>query len=56
MKCITTSNLIERLKINGALARKAIPILEEKGLIKCVIKSGSQRIYTRSVTAAEDED
>ena len=56
MKCITTSGLIERLKINGSLARKALPLLEEKGLIKCIVKNGSMRVYTRATKATKEDD
>lgn len=56
MKCITTAALIERLKINGALARKAFPLLEEKGLIRCVVKSGQQRVYTRATNGVEEDE
>ena len=37
MKLITPSALVERLKINGALARAAIKELQEKGMIKPII-------------------
>ena len=41
--------LVERLKVNGALARAAIKELQEKGLIKMVSYHHTQRIYTRDV-------
>mmetsp|Transcript_4151 Transcript_4151/g.6334 ORF Transcript_4151/g.6334 Transcript_4151/m.6334 type:complete len:111 (+) Transcript_4151:98-430(+) len=48
MKLITTSSLVERLKINGSLARAAVRELEEKGLIRCVSRHSKQLIYTRA--------
>lgn len=48
MKLVTTSALVERLKINGSLARHAILELEQKGLIRCVSRHSSQLVYTRA--------
>merc|ERR1719284_925014 len=48
MKLITVATVVERLKINGSLARRAILELEEKGLIKCITKHQKQVIYTRA--------
>jgi len=45
--------LIERLKINGSLARIAIRHLEKEGTIKRIVHHSSQLIYTRPTTAAE---
>ena len=50
MKLVTPSALVERLKINGALARAAIKELQEKGMIKPVCVHHTQWIYTRNVT------
>jgi small subunit ribosomal protein S25e len=47
-KLISTSVLVDRLKINGSLARLAIKELEKEGLIKPVVLHGDQIIYTRS--------
>ncbi|KAJ3039853.1 40S ribosomal protein S25 [Rhizophlyctis rosea] len=52
-KLVTPSVLVDRLRINGSLARVAIRELEEKGLIRLVSAHGSQLIYTRA-TKAED--
>ena len=49
MKLITPSALVERLKINGALARAAIKELQEKGMIKPIQVHHTQWIYTRDV-------
>ena len=51
MKLITPSALVERLKINGALARAAIKELQEKGMIKMVSYHHTQWIFTRDVAA-----
>ncbi|OMJ10258.1 40S ribosomal protein S25 [Smittium culicis] len=44
-KLITTSVLVDRLRINGSLARKALKELHEAGAIKLVSSHGSQTIY-----------
>eukprot|EP00617_Octactis_speculum_P024971 CAMPEP_0185743436 /NCGR_PEP_ID=MMETSP1174-20130828/1181_1 /TAXON_ID=35687 /ORGANISM="Dictyocha speculum, Strain CCMP1381" /LENGTH=98 /DNA_ID=CAMNT_0028416131 /DNA_START=108 /DNA_END=404 /DNA_ORIENTATION=+ len=48
MKLITPSALVERLKINGSLARAAIKELEADDLIKRVSYSHAQWVYTRA--------
>ena len=48
MKLITASAVVERLKVNAALARAAIRELELKGDIKCVSKHHTQLVYTRA--------
>ncbi|KAJ1914866.1 40S ribosomal protein S25 [Mycoemilia scoparia] len=47
-KLITPSILVDRLKINGSLARKALAQLEEENLIRLVSSHNSQLIYTRA--------
>ncbi|GAA5897979.1 hypothetical protein JCM8208_003213 [Rhodotorula glutinis] len=47
-KMISQSVLIERMKINGSLARVAIAHLEKEGLIKPVIHHRAQLVYTRT--------
>lgn len=42
------SVLIERMKINGSLARVAIAHLQKEGLIKPVIHHRAQLVYTRT--------
>ncbi|GAA6041144.1 hypothetical protein JCM8097_004137 [Rhodosporidiobolus ruineniae] len=49
-KMISQSVLIERMKINGSLARVAIKHLEKEGLIKPVIHHRAQQVYTRTTT------
>lgn len=52
-KLITPSIISERIKVNGSLARQAIRILEEQGLIVRVGEPSSKlQIYTRKVTTA----
>ncbi|TKA67388.1 40S ribosomal protein S25 [Friedmanniomyces simplex] len=48
-RLITVAVLVDRLKINGSLARKALADLEEKGTIKKVVAHNSGNIYTRAV-------
>ena len=52
-KLITPSALVERLKINGSLAREALKELKEKGLIKPVSVHHAQIIYTRAVGGSD---
>ncbi|KAL0635269.1 40S ribosomal protein S25 [Maublancomyces gigas] len=52
-RLITVAVLVDRLKINGSLARKALSELEEKGVIKKVVGHSKLSIYTRAVAAAE---
>ncbi|EME47583.1 40S ribosomal protein S25 [Fulvia fulva] len=48
-RLITVAVLVDRLKINGSLARKALNDLEEKGVIKQVIGHSACKVYTRAV-------
>jgi len=48
-RLITVATLVDRLKINGSLARRALVDLEEKGLIKKVVGHSKLSIYTRAV-------
>ncbi|PPQ94199.1 hypothetical protein CVT25_006853 [Psilocybe cyanescens] len=49
-KFISQSILIERLKINGSLARVAITHLERDKLIKRIVHHSAQLIYTRTTS------
>ncbi|GMH51613.1 hypothetical protein TrRE_jg5682 [Triparma retinervis] len=53
MKLITVAAMVERLKINAGLARKAMLELTEAGLIKPIVVSAKMKIYTRA--GAEEE-
>ncbi|KAL2916876.1 40S ribosomal protein S25 [Polyrhizophydium stewartii] len=55
-KLVTTSVLVDRLRINGSLARAAIRELESKGLIRLVSSHGSQSIYTRATKSEDAEE
>lgn len=44
---ISQSTLIDRMKINGSLARVAIQHLEREGQIKRLIHHHGQLVYTR---------
>ncbi|KAH9907960.1 ribosomal protein S25 [Xylariomycetidae sp. FL2044] len=52
-RLVTVSTLVDRLKINGSLARKCLKDLEEKGQIKPVVTHSKMKIYTRAVGASE---
>ena len=45
-RLITVATLVDRLKINGSLARKALSDLEEKGQIKKVVRHSKLSIYS----------
>lgn len=48
-RLITVATLVDRLKINGSLARKALNDLEEKGQIKKVVGHSRLSIYSTSL-------
>jgi small subunit ribosomal protein S25e len=45
-RLITTAVLVDRLKINGSLARKALAELEQKGVIKKIVGHHKLNIYS----------
>lgn len=45
-RLITVATLVDRLKINGSLARKALAELEQKGQIKKVVGHSKMNIYS----------
>lgn len=45
-RLITVAVLVDRLKINGSLARKALADLESKGQIKKVVSHNTGNIYS----------
>jgi small subunit ribosomal protein S25e len=55
MKLITVSAIVEKLKVNAGLARRALRDLAADGTIRPVLISQSQVIYTRNVTEGEEE-
>lgn len=45
-RLVTVAVLVDRLKINGSLARRALADLEEKGVIKKIVGHHSNNIYS----------
>lgn len=45
-RLVTTATLVDRLKINGSLARQCLKDLEEKGLIRQVVGHSKLKIYS----------
>ena len=45
-RLITVATLVDRLKINGSLARQALADLESKGTIKKVVGHSKMNIYS----------
>ncbi|KAJ1815394.1 40S ribosomal protein S25 [Coemansia sp. RSA 2671] len=54
-KLITPSVLVDRLRINGSLARRALRELEARGSIRLVSLHNSQLIYTRATAPVTAE-
>uniref|UniRef100_A0A915DAC8 40S ribosomal protein S25 n=1 Tax=Ditylenchus dipsaci TaxID=166011 RepID=A0A915DAC8_9BILA len=54
VKLITPSVVSERLKVRASLAKAGLRELLAKGLIKCVVKHGSQLVYTRAISKATE--
>ena len=52
-KMITPSVLVDRLRINCSLARRALKEMEANGSIKSVSKHHTQLLYTRATAAVE---
>ena len=53
-RLITVATLVDRLKINGSLARKALNDLEEKGQIKKVVGHSKLSIYSETARRVEE--
>ena len=45
-RLVTVATLVDRMKINGSLARQALADLEEKGVIKPVVTHSKMKIYS----------
>ena len=56
MKLITVSGVVEKIKISGGLARRALKEMEENGQIRAVITGRSQKIYTRAIAEDDEEE
>lgn len=52
-RLITVATLVDRLKINGSLARQALADLEANGQIKKVVGHSSLNIYSAYTITAE---
>ena len=50
-RLVSVSVLVDRLKINGSLARRALVELCDQGVIKPVSVTSKQKIYTRALDA-----
>ncbi|KAH0356496.1 hypothetical protein KCU81_g238, partial [Aureobasidium melanogenum] len=48
-RLVTVATLVDRLKINGSLARRSLADLEEQGQIKKVVSHSKCLVYTRAV-------
>ncbi|KAJ2784898.1 40S ribosomal protein S25 [Coemansia javaensis] len=55
-KLITPSVLVDRMRINGSLARRALRELAARGTIRLVSAHNSQLIYTRAPAAAVEAE
>ena len=55
MKLITVSAIVEKLKVSGGLAKRALNQMAEEGAIRPVLVTRAQRIYTRNIGDADDE-
>lgn len=56
MKLITVSTVVEKLKINAGLCRRALNEMCENGEIRAVCVTRAQRIYTRNVSEEDEEE
>ena len=43
---MTVATLVDRLKVNGSLARQCLKDLEEKGQIKPIVTHSKMKIYS----------
>ena len=49
MKLITVSAVVDKLKVSGGLAKRALNEMAEQGTIRAVKVTRAQRIYTRNI-------
>ncbi|KAI1610110.1 ribosomal protein S25 [Exophiala viscosa] len=52
-RLVTVAVLVDRLKINGSLARRALADLEDRGVIRKVVQHSSGSIYTRAAAGGD---
>lgn len=50
-RLVTVATLVDRLKINGSLARQCLKDLEEKGQIKPIVTHSKMLIYSTSAAS-----
>lgn len=50
-RLVTVATLVDRMKINGSLARRCLKDLEEKGQIKPVVTHSKMKIYSTSLSS-----
>jgi small subunit ribosomal protein S25e len=55
-RLVTVAVLVDRLKINGSLARAAMKDLEEKGLIKKVVGHSRMQVYSKLCSECRMDD
>lgn len=55
-KLITPSVLVDRMKVNGSLARVALRELHKQGKIKLIAGHNAQLIYTRAIVPEENAE
>ena len=53
-RLVTIATLVDRMKINGSLARQCLNDLEEKGMIKPVVTHSKMKIYSMSSSDVEE--
>ncbi|KAI2631730.1 ribosomal protein S25 [Xylaria nigripes] len=52
-RLITVATLVDRLKVNGSLARHSLRDLKAKGQIKPIVTHSKMKVFTRAVGASE---
>ena len=52
-RLVTIATLVDRLKVNGSLARQCLADLEEKGMIKPVVTHSKMKIYSMGSLPSE---
>jgi small subunit ribosomal protein S25e len=52
-RLVTVAVLVDRLKINGSLARKALADLEDRGVIRKIVSHHDGSIYTRAAAGTD---
>ena len=50
-RLVTVATLVDRMKINGSLARQCIKDLEEKNMIRPIVEHSKMKIYSTPLPA-----